>query len=343
MSRTGPPTLTEVAVKAGVSLATASRVLNGSARVVGEPLRSRVLDAAEELGYRANALAQATARGSSNLVGLVVHDVADPYFSAIADGVIRCAEERGLVVVLGSTRRDPEQELRYVSALRSQRAQAVILAGSRSTDAERTARLVKEIDGFRAGGGRVAVISQNRLGTHTVQPQNRAGARDLARALCDLGHRRFAVLAGPKQLVTSSERLSGFLQGVVACGVDRADVVVLHGDFTRDGGYALARTLAERGTRSTCVFATNDVMAVGAVAAFRDGGIGVPGDLSIAGFDDIATLRDMSPSLTTVSLPLEEMGARAAQLALDSGPEDAPRVLPYRGHVVLRASTRRID
>jgi LacI family transcriptional regulator len=340
VSRKGPATLTQVAEQAGVSLATASRVLNGSARVVGEPLRSRVLAVAEELGYRPNALAQATARGSSNLVGLVVHDVADPYFSAIADGVIRTAEERGLVVVLGATRRDPDQELRYVSTLRSQRARAVILAGSRTTDADRTELLVKELEGFRAGGGRVAIVSQNRLGVHTVQAQNRAGARDLATALCRLGHRRFTVLAGPKQLITSSERLSGFVKGATSRGVNRDDIDVLHGDFTRDGGFALGQRFLDTGRASTCVFATNDVMAVGAVAALRQAGVRVPEDVSVAGFDDIATLRDMSPPLTTVSLPLEEMGARAAELALDSDPDGAPKVVPYRGEVILRASTQ---
>ena len=105
----GPARLTEVAARAGVSLATASRVLNGSERVVGEPHRTRVLTAARQLGYRVNPHAQAIARGESNLVGLVVHDLADPYFFTIADGVMQKCEERGLVVMLASTRRDPER------------------------------------------------------------------------------------------------------------------------------------------------------------------------------------------------------------------------------------------
>jgi LacI family transcriptional regulator len=333
MTWQGPATLAMVAAEAKVSVATASRVLNGE-RKVGEPHRSRVLRAAERLGYRPNALAQATARGASNLVGLIVHDVADPYFSTIADGVVRIAEEHGFVVVLGSTRRIPEQELKYVTTLNSQRAQAIIIAGSRTTDQTYLARLNKELDSFRRGGGRVAVISQNRLGSHTVQPLNRAGARDLAEALYDLGHRRFNVLAGPKNLTTSADRLAGFLKGLARRGVARRSVQVLHGAFTRDGGFELGSRIAEQDIGGACVFATNDVMA-----AFRARGIAVPDDVAVAGFDDIATLRDLVPSLTTVHLPLEEMGVRAAELALNTAGR-SPRVISVRGEVVLRESTR---
>src|SRR3954468_14717948 len=125
--RRGPARLTEVAQRAGVSLATASRVLNGSDRTVSERYRRRVLTAAAELGYRANPHAQAMARGASNVVGLVVQELADPYFSTIADGVMRQCERRGLVTVLASTRRDPGREIEYVVALRAQRAQAIII------------------------------------------------------------------------------------------------------------------------------------------------------------------------------------------------------------------------
>lgn len=339
MTWQGPATLAMVAAEANVSVATASRVLNGSERRVGEPHRSRVLRAAERLGYLPNALAQATARGASNLVGLIVHDVADPYFSTIADGVVRVAEERGFVVVLGSTRRIAEQELKYVTTLNSQRAQAIIIAGSRTTDQAYLARLNKELDSFRGGGGQVAVISQNRLGSHTVQPLNRAGARDLAEALYDLGHRRFIVLAGPKDLTTSADRLAGFLNGLARRGVARKSVQVLYGAFTRDGGFELGSRIAEQDIGGACVFATNDVMAVGAIAAFRARGIAVPDDVAVAGFDDIATLRDLVPSLTTVRLPLEEMGVQAAELALNTATR-SPRVISVRGEVVLRESTR---
>jgi LacI family transcriptional regulator len=147
-------TLVDVARRAGVSLATASRVLNGSLRTVGPELRQRVMDAAQELGYVANANAQAVARGASNVVGLTVHDIADPYFSAIAAGVMRVADEHGLVMLLGSTERSPEREVEYVSMLRAQRARALIIAGSRTSDRERVEKLAAEIAAFRSVGGR---------------------------------------------------------------------------------------------------------------------------------------------------------------------------------------------
>ena len=340
--RQGPARLTEVAKQAGVSLATASRVLNGSDRTVGEPLRARVLAAADELGYRPNLHAQAIARGASHIVGLVVHDLADPYFSAIADGVMRQCEQRGLMVVLASTRRDPQREIEYVAALRAQQARAVIIVGSRTTDREVTARLAKEVAGYTESGGRVACVSQNLLGTNTVLVQNRAGARELAAELAGLGHRRFAVLAGPTDLLTARDRLAGFTDGLARAGIEPDGVRIVHGAFTRDGGYAAAAELVAEGLTATCIFACNDVMAVGAMAALRERGLRLPDDVSMAGFDDIETLRDLVPPLTTVHLALEELGERAAELALDGAPGEPARQVRVRGHVVLRDSTRRL-
>jgi LacI family transcriptional regulator len=249
----------------------------------------------------------------------------------------------GLMVVLASTRRDPQREIEYVAALRAQRARAVIVVGSRTTDREVTARLAKEVAGYTESGGRVACVSQNLLGTNTVLVQNRAGARDLALELAGLGHRRFAMLAGPTDLLTARDRLAGFTDGLARAGIAPDGIRVVHGPFTRDGGYAAAAELVAEGLAATCVFACNDVMAVGAMAALRERGLRVPDDVSMAGFDDIETLRDLVPPLTTVHLALEELGERAAELALDGAPGDPVRQVRVRGHVVLRASTRRLD
>ncbi len=328
-------TLEDVARHAGVSLATASRVLNGSRRV-GDAMRERVELAAAELGYEPDATAQTLARGSSNVIGLVVHDLTDPYFAAVADGAMRAADRRGLIVVVGTTYRDPEREIGYVSTLRAQRVRAILLAGSRIADQRVTARLRAELARYRDSGGRVACIGQDLLGVGTIAPANRAGAAALARALAALGHTRFAVLAGPPRLVTAADRTAGFAEMLEKLGLPAPRVV--HGGFDRDGGYDAARAVI--GTDATCVFAANDVMAVGALAALRDRGVDVPGDLSVAGFDDIATLRDLVPALTTVRLPLAEMGERALELAL--GESTAPEVQHIEGEVVLRTSTRRL-
>lgn len=331
-----PVTLADVAREAGVSLATASRVLNGSERRVTPALQERVMAAAALLNYLPNAPAQAMARGRTDVVGLVVHDIADPYFSSIAAGVMRSAEEHSLLVTLGSTQRRPERELEYVTALHRQRARALILAGSRAGGRRQLTALTEAVEAFQASGGRAVLISQPRLEVDTVVLENRSGARALGRELAALGYRRFAVLAGPRDLLTVRDRIAGFKEGLT--GAQVPEPLVLEGDFTRDGGYRAMSELLATGHRVDCVFAANDLMAVGAMSACRDAGLDLPGDLALAGFDDIVTLRDVSPALTTVRLPLEEIGEAAVELILtaDGG---TPRRHRIRAEVVLRAST----
>jgi LacI family transcriptional regulator len=160
-------TLSDVAAEAGVSLATASRVLHGT-RPVGTELVSRVAEAAARLQYAPNAQAQAMAKGTTTVVGLLVHDIADPYFSSIAAGVSREADEAGLLVMLSSSMGRSDQELRYLRALRAQRSRAVILVGSRRTDDPEGAALRAEIRAFENSGGRVVAISQARLPVDTL-------------------------------------------------------------------------------------------------------------------------------------------------------------------------------
>lgn len=331
-------TLTDVARHAGVSLATASRALNGSTRNVREDLRLRVLESAAALNYSANAQAQAMARGTTNVIGLLVHDIADPYFSSIAAGVMAAAEQHGLLLTMASTLRRPERELEHVAALRGQRARAAILAGSRVDDPPMLKRLAAEVQAFEATGGRVVMISQKRLPVDTVTVENRAGSSALAKRLLELGHRRFAVLAGPADLLTARDRLTGFKTGLAAGGVELDPRAVVHDGFTRDGGYAAMNELIQRGLDATCVFAVNDVMAVGAMAALRRHRIRLPSQVAVAGFDDIVTLRDITPSLTTVRLPLEDVGTAAVELVLQPRAEQ-PRVRRIRGEVVVREST----
>lgn len=336
----GQATLADVARAAGVSLATASRALNGSpGRTVGSALAARVLAAAGQLGYAVNAHAQAMARGATTTVGLIVHDIADPYAAAIASGVIGAAAERGLIVTVASTLSDPAMELRHIQALLQQRATAVILAGSRFADADATAAATRLLAAVAGAGGHIAAIGQDRLGVNTLEVGNNDGARHLAGTLHSLGYRRFAVLAGPEQLATSEERLAGFRDGLAECGVDLAPENIVGAQFTRDGGYVAMTELLDRGLDADCVFAVNDVMAVGATAALREQGYRVGADVALAGFDDIAMLRDIEPPLTTVRVPLVEIGRAAVDLAMRSDPADPPTVRVVPVEVVVRAST----
>lgn len=357
-----PVTLSQVAREAGVSLATASRAINGSAtRSVREDLRERVLETARRLDYSPDPSAQAMARGRTTALGLVVHDIADPYFSTIAAGVARAAEREGLIVTLASTELQPDRELAFVELARRQRSRAIILAGSRGVapadlpgppPAEDVARLESKaktlesaLTAFRDAGGGVATIGQPVGDLPVVEIDNAGGADALARALHGLGYRRFGVLTGPPGLRTAADRTSGFLDALTALGCPALDRDVVHGNFTRDGGYdAMTRLISRTGAatadpqpnRPELVFAVNDVMAVGAMAAVRDAGLSVPDDVAVAGFDDIHTLRDVSPGLTTVRIPLAEIGELATDLAL--GRSDQART-PVRGEVVLRDST----
>ncbi|MDQ1657717.1 MAG: LacI family transcriptional regulator [Cryptosporangiaceae bacterium] len=333
------PTLEDVARLAGVSVATASRVLSPGTREPKPDLRDRVLAAAGRLSYTPNANARAIARGGTDIAGVIVADISDPYFSEIAAGAMRVADEHGVLTTLADTRRDPRREIAYLSALHGQRARAVILVGSRVRDPEVNAELDRELAAYRAGGGRIAVVSQPRLDADTIAIDNRSGARALATGLYGLGYRRFAVLAGPRDLLTGSERLSGFRSGLAAAGVELGRGSVVYGEFTRDGAYAAATELFAASLRPDCVFAVNDVMAVGVMAAARDCGLNPPDGIGIAGFDDITTLRDVVPALTTVRIPLYEIGAEAMRRVLD--PSTTPGVRRVRCEVVIRASTPR--
>jgi LacI family transcriptional regulator len=181
----------------------------------------------------------------------------------------------------------------------------------------------------------------------TILPENTAGAGALARAMVALGHRRFAVLAGPRGLLTARDRLDGFRAGLAAWHVPLEAPQVIYGPFSRDGGYeAMSAVLAAPGPLPDCVFAVTDVMAMGALARLRADGHQVPADIALAGFDDIGTLRDVYPPLTTVRLPLKKMGEMAAGLVLaepapdtPETPAATPRVIPVPGEVILRDST----
>jgi len=334
-------TLQDVADRAGVSLTTASRVVSEGPRRVGGQLASRVHQAVAELGYTANLQARAVATGQSSMVGVVVHDIADPYFSSIAAGLIDVAYPRRLLVCLSSVPGEAG-ELEYVALMRAQRARAVILIGSRSDDQSALAVLRAEIEAFAAAGGRVACVGQDLLGVDTILPENAAGAEALGRALVVQGHRRFAILAGPRGVLTAQDRLAGFLAGLSEWSVSVEPRYIVHGAFTRDGGYeAMSAVLALGEPAPDCVFAVNDVMAVGALARLRAEGLAVPGDIALAGFDDISTLRDVYPPLTTVRLPLTRMGEMAARLVLADASTGSPSVVPVPGEVILRESTSR--
>jgi LacI family transcriptional regulator len=199
--------------------------------------------------------------------------------------------------------------------------------------------MTAELRAFRATGGHVACISYHNLPVDAVLPENTGGSAAMARALFELGHRRFAVITGPPALTTVRHRFRGFVEGLRDAGVALTDDHVLAGDFSRDGGYAAAIELIDRGLDATAIFVFSDVMAIGVLSAMRDRGVDVPGQVSVAGFDDIPVVRDLTPSLTTVRLPMVELGIRAMMLALEERPAGRRRIEHVPAEVILRAST----
>jgi LacI family transcriptional regulator len=325
----GPPTLYDLAREAGVSLATASRVINGSERQVAESYRQRVIEAAARIGYSANLSAQATARGTSRLAALLVSDIVDPFFASVAAGVSRAAEAEGLLVTMSVTDRRTDRELEALRAIKGFRPRLVLLIGSRRV-VEPSAELEAELRELRRGGADVVVVGHHHLPFASVRADDAAGARELAAAVAATGRTRFAILAGPADLSTAVERTEGFRAGLG----DLEPVAVEHGDFGREGGYDAAQRVLDAGVDA--ILAANDVMAIGALAALRERGIRVPDDVAVAGFDDIAAARDAVPALSTAHLDLEQLGERAVAIAL-AGDDSAAEVLPVG--IVLRAST----
>jgi LacI family transcriptional regulator len=337
--RSAPATLEQVARAAGVSLATASRALNGTARRVNPEYRDRVLAAARTLNYSPNLAAQAVAKGGTSTVALVVADISDPYFASIASGVMRAAEERGLIVTIASTQRRAGRETALVRVLRGQRPRSIILVGSRSAVPDADRELNRELMAFVRSGGQVTMVSQPQLPYRTIDIRNREAAGALAERLIRQGYRSAAILTGPSDLITARERAAGFADAFAEHGFPIDDRWLVAGDFTRDAGFLGAAELRRRGLDEVeLLFAVNDIMAVGAMAYLRSAGVRLPEDLAVAGFDDISSLRDITPALTTVSLPLELIGRKAIELALDDD-RDGDDQLPIHGLPVLREST----
>lgn len=337
MEQTRSLRLQDVAEAAGVSLATASRSLSGSDGV-SAALAARVRAIADDLGYVANVHARSLAGGPTSSVGLVVHEIGDPYFTEIAAGVMSVGDRHGLMVQVRQTGRDPANELAQVRALVANRVDGIIIAGSGYVDpaVEHPAR--QQLDAFRRSGGRVAVIGRHHLGVDAVLPDNRAGGRSLADHVLGLGHRRVVILAGSPALTTIDDRVAGIGEALAAAGWKAGDWPVVEAAFTRQGGKDATRQVLAEHADVTAIVALNDDMAIGALSVLRSERVSVPGDMSVAGFDDIEVAEDLAPSLTTVRLPMRRMGELALELAL-SPPAARPRRRTTGHELVVRDST----
>lgn len=331
------PRLIDVADTAGVSIATASRALAGT-NGVSEAMAERVRQIAAELGYVANAHARSLASGASSSVGLIVHEIGDPYFTEIASGVLGLAAERALAVQICHSGRDPRVELAQIRSLVANRTGSIIVAGSGHTDPAVEADARAELARFQADGGRVAMIGRHNVAADAVLPDNVEGGRSIAEHVLSLGHRRIAIATGSQGLTTIADRMAGIQEALAAGGRRGVKPLVVEAEFTREGGMAAARQILDTAPDTTAILALNDAMAIGVLAVLRERGLDCPGDVSVSGFDDIAVAAHLGPSLTTVRLPMEELGRLALGMTLQ--PVASRPRKKHTGHeLVVREST----
>ncbi|MCS0638637.1 LacI family transcriptional regulator [Streptomyces sp. LP05-1] len=353
-------TLADVAARARVSAATVSRVLNGNYPVAAAT-RERVLRAVRELDYVVNGPASSLAAATSDLVGVLVNDIADPFFGIVAGAVGGAigagapGRGGGKLAVVCNTGGSPEGELTYLTLLQRQRAAAVVLTGGALEDPEHTAALAAKLARLTEAGTRVVLCGRPPLPgvrAAVVAFDNRGGARRLTEHLLGLGHRRIGYAAGPPGRTTTRHRLEGHRAALAAAGAHagrdgEADRLTVYGAYDRRAGHAAACELLRREPGLTAIAAANDTVALGVRVALRERGLRVPEDVSVTGFDDLPCALDAVPALTTVRLPLAEAGALAGRLALaapgagesgESGPGAAP---PVGAELVVRASTGR--
>ncbi len=331
--------ITDVARLAGVSPATVSRVVSSARYAVSPATRDRVLDAARTLDYVPNALARGLLKSYIPVVGVIVHDITDPYFSEVVRGVEDAASPGGYLVITCSSDRIAERENSYVRLLRSMRAATVIFAGSGLDDPALNEELGKHVVAMRAYGAAVVHLSPNAFGEPEISVDNAGGIASMVGALVGLGHRQIAFLAGPTSLYVARQRLDGYRRGLADAGIAFDERLVVSTAFSHDGGVLGVDTLLAGQAPFTAICSANDLLALGALQRLDELGIEVPREVSVAGFDDIPMAAMIAPSLSTVRLPLHEMGYRGFEFAerLLAGGQPGPELLPTE--VVLRDST----
>lgn len=307
----------DVAEAAGVSPATVSRVLSDSDHPVSDATRAKVLEAADALDFRPNLVARGLVTARTSTLGVLVHDISDPYFGEMVRGLEDRARQDDFRVIVCSSDRDPDRELGYIETLLGHRVDSLVFAGGGIEDARYQDRVTKLLDGYRSRGGVVVALAPTSYeGAVLAFPDNQAAAADMTDYLLALGHRRIAFVAGPEGIRTSHIRLSGYEDALLRAGQRPDPQLVRHGAFTVEGGASAVQALLEDAVDLTAVFAANDLMACGALRALADAGLDVPGDVSVVGFDDIYLASCVQPALTTVHMGMYEMGRRGAELAL---------------------------
>lgn len=302
-------TIRDVARRAGVSVATISRVLNNSPLVTAET-REQVMKAVAELGYRPNANARALASQVSDTIGVVVMDVSDPFFGALVKAVDVVAQQCQKNVLIGNSYHEAEKERNAIEVLIRKRCNALIVHAKSLSDAE-LGEFMRQVPGMVVINRIVPGYEHRCVGLDNI-----SGAMIATRTLLGQGHRNIGYLASSHGIEDTRLRSEGWRRALAEQGIDAPQAWIGTGSPDMPGGEAAMVELLGRNQGITAVFAYNDSMAAGALTALKDNGVQVPGHLSLIGFDDIPVARYTDPQLTTVRYPIISMAKLATELAL---------------------------
>ncbi len=324
----------DVAREAGVSTATVSHVINKT-RYVSEETRARVLRAIERCDYYPNAAARSLASGRSNILGLIISDISNPFFPELVKSIEMAAFERGYDVILSNTNYDARRTSHYVRRIIERKIAGVALMTS-----ELDMSLIDEL-----ARKQVSVVFLD-LGSAGERMSNLVvdyamGIEEAIDYLVSLGHRRIAYVGGPARLRSAAKRLEAFRDSVERHLPGGDPPAIYEGDFKLEGGQEAAREILRSKPRPTAVLAANDMMALGIMRECQAAGLGIPQDMSLIGFDDIAFAALADPPLTTISLPRTELGRKAVEalmMTIDR-PNHQGIEIHIPTHLVTRGST----
>ncbi|ACV59290.1 transcriptional regulator, LacI family [Alicyclobacillus acidocaldarius subsp. acidocaldarius DSM 446] len=323
-------TIRDVARKAGVSVSTVSRVINGSG-YVGEDTERKVLLAMKELNYQPNRIARGLVSRRTSTIGLLIPDVANPFFSEMARGVEDAAIAEGYSVLLCNSDWKSERELMYIDLLKGRWVDGIVIVGSRSDS-----RVIEA-----AVGDTPLVIVDRRSSEFrwSVWTDNRQGAALVVEHLLKMGCSKIVHIAGPSDSPSAQERRKGYEQAISQAGLV---AIVYEGDFRFASGFEIATMILEGSQRPDGIFAANDLMAIGVLQAAVKLGVQVPHEVAIVGYDNIPSAGYVSPSLTTVHQPSYQMGVSAFDLLLEqfvTNSGQSARKVKFEPKLVVRDSS----
>jgi DNA-binding LacI/PurR family transcriptional regulator len=330
----------DVARLAGLSPGTASRVLSGSTYPVSDDARRRVEEAARALNYVTNSAARALVTGRSEIVGAIVHDITDPFFSSVVRGLQDAAVADGLVVLVGNDDRDAGKLEGYLTMLLSQKPTGVVLIGGQLRDPAATLPVAQAVQRLRDQGVPVVAVGRYELDIPHVTVDDVAAAECAVSHLTSLGHRRIAFLGGPLNSTTVQDRYTGYGAALMRVGLPIDEQLVVEMPLTLEGGAEAVARLIDAGAAFTAIFAATDEVAFGAVSALRERDLYIPLDVSVVGFDDVVMAAHSDPPLTTIHVPARALGLAAWHLIKPGESGVAARAgeyLPFE--LVVRAST----